>query len=273
MLGTNNVLTTMRVATFYNATKNAMATSLSRIASGKNFNRPQDDVSYFMRLQNVRQNRRGYERIESELDNVGAMMDLAESSGTLIVDNINEMKRLSLEYWGSEDATTKTAIKNQFDALKDTIADIVDSANYFGGKKLMQDGDLASVILSPSDMSNKLTISFDAGDVVDATQLDVTGISLGSPDEATVTAAMDVQYDKAMSYVTKVSSYIHRIEAQKSVAQSVIDNSTAYESTINDVDDAKELSRVTENDIRQQAALSMLAQANNSRFGILKLLG
>ncbi len=262
----------MRVATFYNATKNAMATSLSRISSGKNYSRPQDDVSYFMRLQNVRQNRRGYERIEKELDNVAAMMDMAERSGTQIIENLNEMKRLSLEYWGSDDPTAKEAVKNKFDALKDTIADIVNSTNYFDGKKLMQDGDVTSVILSPSDISNKLTISFDAGDVVDATQLDVTGVSLGSADEATVNAAMEAEYDKAMSYITKVSSYIHRIEAQTAVAQSVIDNSAAYESTINDVDDAKELSKVTEYDIRQQAALSMLAQANNSKFGILKLL-
>lgn len=272
MIGANNVLTTMRVATFYNATKNAMATSLSRIASGKNISRPQDDVSYFMRLQNVRQNRRGYERIKGELDNVSAMMGLAERSGMLIVDNVKEMKRLAVEYWGSDDATAKEAIEDKFNALKDTTADIINSSNFFDGKKLMKEGDVTSVVLSPSDMSNKLTISFDAGDIVDPAQFDVTGLSLGSADETTVNAALDEQYGKAMSYLSKVGTNIHRIESQTAVAQSVIDNSAAYESTINDVDDAKELSKVTEFDIRQQAALSMLAQANNSRFGILRLL-
>ncbi|WP_044933457.1 flagellin, partial [Oribacterium sp. NK2B42] len=51
------------------------------------------------------------------------------------------------------------------------------------------------------------------------------------------------------------------------------ENTTAAESRIRDTDMAKEISAYTKNNILNQAAQSMLAQANQSPQGVLSLLG
>ncbi len=51
-----------------------------------------------------------------------------------------------------------------------------------------------------------------------------------------------------------------------------IQNYTSSESTIEDVDMASEVSNLTKNQILQQSAISMLAQANAQPQQILKLL-
>jgi flagellin len=52
----------------------------------------------------------------------------------------------------------------------------------------------------------------------------------------------------------------------------MIQNTQAAESTIRDADMAEEMSKFTKNNILQQAAQSMLSQANQSTQGILQLL-
>jgi flagellin len=51
------------------------------------------------------------------------------------------------------------------------------------------------------------------------------------------------------------------------------ENLTASESNIRDTDMAKEMVAYSKNNILQQAAQSMLAQANQSNQGVLSLLG
>ena len=52
-----------------------------------------------------------------------------------------------------------------------------------------------------------------------------------------------------------------------------IQNYTSSQSTIEDVDMASEISTLTKNQILQQSAMAMLAQANSQPQTILKLLG
>lgn len=51
------------------------------------------------------------------------------------------------------------------------------------------------------------------------------------------------------------------------------ENLAASESPIRDTDMAKEMTQFTRSQILQQAGVSMLAQANQSSQGVLKLLG
>ena len=55
--------TTWRMGNFYNATINSLSSSLKRIASGNNFNKPGDGVGEYMRVDRIRRGVRfGIER-------------------------------------------------------------------------------------------------------------------------------------------------------------------------------------------------------------------
>ncbi len=108
-----------------------------------------------------------------------------------------------------------------------------------------------------------------------------------------VTNGTDTEYalnvttkDDASSAITKIQSAIDQVSSERSKLGSVqnrlehtiknldtsAENLQASESRIRDVDMAKEMMEFTKNNILQQAATAMLAQANQAPQGVLQLL-
>ena len=83
--------------------------------------------------------------------------------------------------------------------------------------------------------------------------------------------------DNAMKTVNgalgKIGAYQNRIGYAQQNLQTSIQNFTAAESVIRDVDMADEMTKFSKNNILSQAGTAMLAQANQSAQGVLKLLG
>jgi len=119
------------------------------------------------------------------------------------------------------------------------------------------------------------TISFGIGNMssvalgVDGTKVDVS----------TQTGAQDAldSIDGAIGTVSKQRSLLgaiqNRLEHTISNLDNTAENLQAAESAIRDVDMADEMVQYSKNNIIQQAATSMLAQANQSNQGVLSLLG
>ena len=125
-----------------------------------------------------------------------------------------------------------------------------------------------------SATSNKIGVKIDAissaGIGVDA--LKKTGLMT----ENDATAAIDV-IATAISKVSEQRSSLgaiqNRLEHTISNLDNVVENTTAAESRIRDVDMAEEMVEYSKNNILAQAGQSMLAQANQSNQGVLSLLG
>jgi flagellin len=119
------------------------------------------------------------------------------------------------------------------------------------------------------------TISFGIGNMssvalgVDGTKVDVS----------TQTGAQESidSIDSAIGTVSKQRSLLgavqNRLEHTISNLDNTAENLQAAESAIRDVDMADEMVQYSKNNIIQQAATSMLAQANQSNQGVLSLLG
>jgi len=78
--------------------------------------------------------------------------------------------------------------------------------------------------------------------------------------------------DKVSAERSKLGAYQNRLEHTISNLGTSAENLTAAESRIRDVDMAKEMMEFTKNNILQQAAQAMLAQANQQPQGVLQLL-
>jgi flagellin len=82
--------------------------------------------------------------------------------------------------------------------------------------------------------------------------------------------------DSAISNVNavigKIGAYQNRIENAASNLKTTIQNYSAAESVIRDVDMAEEMTTFSKNQILQQAGMAMLAQANSSSQSVLSLL-
>ena len=112
-------------------------------------------------------------------------------------------------------------------------------------------------------------------------------VSTGLSSDNTQHALNITNMDKATNAITAIDRAINKVSAQRATLGATqnrlehtianldtsSENLQASESRIRDVDMAKEMMEYTKNNILQQAAQSMLAQANQSTQGVLSLLG
>ena len=118
--------------------------------------------------------------------------------------------------------------------------------------------------------------SFTAADVVtDGTSVAVTEAALDVSTHDKATKAIEV-LDYAVKNVSaersKLGAVQNRLEHTIKNLDTSSENLQASESRIRDVDMAKEMMEFTKNNILQQAAQAMLAQANSAPQGVLQLL-
>jgi flagellin len=119
------------------------------------------------------------------------------------------------------------------------------------------------------------TISFGIGDM-GAKSLGVDGTKVNVATQTGAQNALD-KIDGAISTVSKQRSLLgaiqNRLEHTIANLDNTAENLQSAESAIRDVDMADEMVQYSKNNIIQQAATSMLAQANQSNQGVLSLLG
>lgn len=105
-------------------------------------------------------------------------------------------------------------------------------------------------------------------DAVAATGADVTTRTTASTAITTVKAAIRTVSDQRAA----LGAVQNRLEHKISNLDNTVENVSAAESRIRDVDIAKEMTNFTKNNILSQAATAMLAQANAAPQGVLSLL-
>ena len=120
----------------------------------------------------------------------------------------------------------------------------------------------------------KKTLRLLGAQIVGADGVDVSDIAVGSYDDAT--ASIET-VNQALESVSKQRSELgavqNRLEHTIANADNTAENLQAAESRIRDIDMAEEMVKYSKDTILQQAAQSMLAQANQANQGVLSLLG
>jgi flagellin len=141
----------------------------------------------------------------------------------------------------------------------------------FSGVSLTLDGAITSGMAATVTLNTGAAASFSGGATTAATV--TTGLNIST--QATADSAITT-INSALTTVSdtraKLGAYQNRLEHTISNLDTSAENLQASESRIRDVDMAKEMMEFTKNNILQQAAQSMLAQANQAPQGVLQLL-
>jgi flagellin len=158
-----------------------------------------------------------------------------------------------------------------------TLATIVADLN---GMDMVTDASTskASFMIGANEGQNmSVAISDMSAASLGTANLDTSIASNAAVDTADKAEALVTTMDTAISYVNeqrgKLGASQNRLEHTINNLSTTAENLTASESRIRDVDMAKEMMNYTKLNILQQAAQSMLAQANQAPQGVLKLLG
>jgi flagellin len=262
---------------------NAVATSMSRLSSGLRINSAADDAAGYAISQGLTSQVNGLNQASSNTSDAISMVQTASSSLTNIQSMLQRVYELGVQYNnGSNSSTDKTDIQAEVNQLTSEIDRQKTSSNF------------NNLNLLDGTAGGSGTVTFqvgaNAGDTLTATFSSVEGSSglggLGFSWGAAATGGtvIDLSNTSALTSLTSAINNISSMAATLGAVQnrlqytsdsiaSTEQNLSASNSQIKDVNMAQEMTKMTQQQILEQAGTSMLAQANSQPQLILKLLG
>lgn len=258
-------------------TNSSLGKSTEKLSSGYRINRAGDDAAGLSISEKMRGQIRGLEQGSTNAQDGISLIQTAEGALNETHSILQRMRELTVQASNDTNVTVdRTAIKEEVAQLEKEITRIADETE-FNKLKLLK-GDFSGKSLNLQVGANeKQSISFNIGKMDAAALLsgNATAISTKVDTYTNATAAITT-LDNAITKVSKQRSELgaiqNRLEHTIANADNAAENLQAAESRIRDVDMAKEMVKYSKDSILQQAAQSILAQANQSTQGVLSLL-
>jgi flagellin len=268
-----------QLASIYNTGNQQLASTLTKIASGKKFQNAAEDLLGFIRSNKLSTEISGYQKVKENLTEFKTLTSAAVQAGGAIYEDLTKLKTLAQQYESAADDDQKAEYKAEFDSLKTKISKTLGNSKV-DGKDIMQTTEsIASVVLNPQGNST-LTMQFtnvSSSTDIDALELaaeEEGGGESGGEGGGTATSVVDqidAEIENMLSYLSEAKAFDAIASQQLKLNDTIISSKEAVKSLITDIDEAAETSRMIDESVRQQAAVSMIAQANMSRQSVLKL--
>jgi len=253
-------------------TNGNLAKSTEKLSSGYKINRAGDNAAGLTISEKMRGQIRGLEQASTNSQDGISLIQTAEGALSETQSILQRMRELTVQASNDTNVSAdRSAITKELDALSQEVTRIA-SQTEFNTMKLLNGTFSGKNLQVGANSSQNITFSIKS---MSASALGVNSISqqVGS-------------YGVATKAITKVQSALNRVSEQRSAlgalqnrlehtianADNTAENLQAAESRIRDVDMAKEMVKYSKDSILQQAAQSMLAQANQSTQGVLSLL-
>ena len=290
-------------------TNGQLSKSAEKLSSGYRINRAGDDAAGLSISEKMRGQIRGLNQASTNAQDGISLIQTAEGAMNEIHSVVQRMRELAVQ--GANDTNVsedRKAIVAEMSELREEIDRIANSTEFNtmklingtfdenGGRALtLQVGankNTEGVVINSDLSSGEQVIKFNIADM---------RVTSGSEDKMTALADLDFTAESAdlvgttdapatndnwqtaintindaLAFVSESRSNLgakqNRLEHTIANTDNTAENLQAAESRIRDVDMAKEMVGYSKDSILQQAAQSMLAQANQSTQGVLSLL-
>ncbi|MDF2472548.1 MAG: flagellin [Anaerocolumna sp.] len=247
-----------------------LAKSTEKLSSGYKINRAGDNAAGLSISEKMRGQIRGLDQASINAQDGISLIQTAEGALNETHSILQRMRELSVQAANDTNATEdRTSIQEEIDQLALEVTRI-SSQTEFNTQNLL-DGSFSGKLLQiGANEGQFISVTITS---MDATTLGVNALDVSTNGDA---SAAIVSIDGAISQVSTLRSTLgalqNRLEHTIANADNTSENLQAAESRIRDVDMAKEMVKYSKDNILQQAAQSMLAQANQSTQGVLSLL-
>ncbi len=253
-------------------TTNNLQKSLQRLSSGLRITRAADDAAGLAISEGFRADVRSLTQAQRNANDGISLLQIAEGALNEVSGLLIRQRELAIQAAnGTLGSAERTTINNEVQDLIGEIDRIAAVTTFNGTSVLNGTAEIEFQIGIDNTTNDRISVS---GVQASGGAIGISGISLTS--QAGAQAALGL-LDSAISQVASLRAGFgtvqNRLEsAIRSIAVAV-ENTSAAESRIRDVDFASETAELTRNQVLQQAGISVLAQANVSTQSALSLLG
>ena len=216
--------------------------NLEKLSSGYRINRSADDAAGLAISEQMRSKINGLDQATQNAQDGIGLIQTAEGALTETHNMLQRLVTLSTQAAnGTYNTTARSSIKEEVEELKKEITRIANTTDYNGVKPIAS-GATKPITLQIVSKAN------------------------------TAITKLNAAIDQVSKHRAKLGAAQNRLEHTINNLKVTSENMTSAESRIRDTDMAKEIAAFTKNNILNQAAQSMLAQANQQPQGVLSLL-
>lgn len=248
--------------------------SFQRLSTGLRINSAADDAAGLAISERLRKQITGLDQAGRNANDGISLVSVAEGSLSETANLLIRMRELALQSSnGTVSDADKSTLNTEFTALVDEINRIAQGTEFNGIKLLDGSSSTLTLQVGTGTTGGIDTIGVSLSPAL-STTLGVNSLNIsstGSPSAAI--AAIDTAIDSVSTLRGSLGAVQNRLTSTINNIGVQIENLSAARSRIRDVDIAKETANLTRNSILQQAAISVLAQANLSAQSALSLLG
>ncbi len=251
---------------------NAVDQSSNRISSGQRINSAADDAAGLAISEGLTSQINGQRQ---SIRNVSDGISFAQTkSGAVdsMLENVQRLRELAVQSGnGTYTDADREILNKEAQSLTDQIKSTLENSN-FNGKSLFSESSSQVFQVGPN---NGDTLTVDQTNLRDeVTELGIDDVSISTQESASNTIDFaDSLIQKFTQTGAEIGAVQNRFESRVDTLQQQEITATASRSRIQDADIAKEASLLSQNNVREQAAIAVQAQANLNAGNILKLLG
>jgi len=247
----------------------SMNTAMEQLSTGTRINSAKDDAAGLAITQNMTSVIRGLNMAVRNLNDAVNMLQTADGAMIEQTNMLQRMRELSVQAANGTNSTTQIGYLNtEFQALATQIGSI-SSQTTWNGMNLMN---TTGTFSYQSGSVSGQTISV----VITSMGTASLGISTASISTVSTAAAAIATLDTAMNSINSqratLGASINQMAYAADNLTNVSANTTASRSAIMDTDYALATTQLAKNQIIQQAATAMLAQANQQPSSVMALL-
>ncbi len=257
-----------------NATNQALSQTQSRINTGLKISSAKDNGAIWAIAQNQRSDVSALDAVKDSLNRGQSTIEVSISAGETISDLLNQMKQKALAATdASLDTTSRSALNDDFKALRNQIAKTVASAS-FNGVNLLKTAATNLIALSEATGTSKLTavaqiMGLGAGGSV--ITVAATASFNSSATASTILAQISTSITQVNAAVAKLGVAAKSFQLQNDFVSKLSDVLTTGIGNLVDADVAKESANLTALQTKQQLGVQALSIANQAPQMMLSL--
>ncbi len=250
--------------------------NLAKLSSGSRITKAADDAAGLAISEKMKANIRSLKQADRNANDGISMVQTAEGGLNEVSSILTRMRELAMQTSSDTVGDSERAMTNmEYQNLKLELERISEVTEFNGKKLLNGEGDKYDFQIGANNDGFQDRISYDAKQV--NSKMDSLGVSeldvSSKEGSQSSLGSLDTAIEKVSGFRSFLGAIQNRLVSTSNNLQVNVENLSAANSRIRDVDYADATATKAKNDILSSAGTSVLAQANMSSQGALKLIG
>jgi len=250
--------------------------NLQKLSSGSRITKAADDAAGLAISEKLKANIRSLKQADRNANDGISMVQTAEGGLNEVSSILTRMRELAIQTSSDTVGDVERGMTNmEYQNLKLEL-ERISQVTEFNGKKLLNgEGDKYDFQVGANNDAFQDRISYDASQVsskMDSLGLSELDVSTKDGSQSSL-SSVDAAIEKVSGFRSYLGAIQNRLVSTSNNLQVNVENISAANSRIRDVDYAEATATKAKNDILSAAGTSVLAQANMNGQNALKLIG